>query len=518
MGLPAPNTSWPPAAEHNRYRRMAVNATWYAGDPERLAALYGGLVPAGSTRKNRRFLGVLHDWFWGTTDENEPDDKVHVPVAQDVATLSADLLFSSPPTCTVLEASTTQVATQEDGEMARQAEQALVDAAQARLDDILKAAGFDAVLPAAAETAAALGGVGLRIGWEPGMQAPTITRVDADATCGEWAFGLLQAVTFWRIVAKNDAEVWYHLERHERGGVYHGLYKGKADSLGERMPLTASPVTAGYADQVDEEGWMPLVPGYLCATVVPNMLPDPLDRMSGAGRSDYSPGVLTLFDSIDKTATSMMRDLDDGRSRLVVADYMLKSRKPGEGVEFDQNQHVFTPLAMNPSENGEAPITQVQFALRVEEHLRLLDYWVNLALKECGYNSDSEMGEGGDMTATEYLGRQRRSASTRAKKERYWVAALEPLLEALLAFDAQFVRPATPVRPVSVTLAPMAVESLASLAGTAEVLARAKAASLSTLVATVHPDWTPEEVAEEVAALRAEYGTALPDAVPTYEA
>lgn len=493
MALPESKTAWPPARHTSRYSRMGVCSVWYGGDPAALSGLYGG----GRAEVQTRGWGDrIRGWFWGKTDPTVPDDKIHVGVPQQIATMSSELLFS--------EALGWEVQPYIAPGATEPTQEALQDAerTQARLDEILDTIGWDAILLAAGETGAALGSVGLRIAYDkrlPGITTPRISRVDADHVIPEYSFGILTAVTFWEIVKKRGEAVWYHLERHEPGRILHGLYEGVAGNLGQQVPLTDADATAPLAPLVDEEGAIATGTERLLAVSIPNMLPDPLDRGAEVGRSDYTPAVISLFDAIDRTATSLMRDVEDGRSRLLIADYMLETKGAGKGVAFDGDQHLFTKIRRAPSESGDdAPIDQVQFKIRVDEHLRTIEWLTKEALKEAGYNTDSEVGEGGgEMTATEYRGRAKRSLATRDKKLHYW-RVVEDLLTALLEIDAQHFQSGITPLPVKMIIPESVQPSLAELAATAKALREAQAASIDTVIKMIHPDWDQDQVDAEV--------------------
>lgn len=513
MALPAEKTAWPPAEHTARYDRMHVASTWYGGDPEKLRILYSGLnqtrgAELAMTRgRVAGWLASAFGWLWGRIDPTQPDDKLHVPVAQDIATMSADLLFARSPKFvvqpTVFDA---------DGKPA-ESESAELAKTQQRLDDLLDAIGFDALLLAAAETQAPLGSVGLKIAWDKSVlpSRPTIVRVDADAIVPEYRFGVLTAVTFWSVVHRNGDTLWYHLERHEPGVILHGLYKGERGNLGKRVSLAEVDATAPLAAVVNAEGAIRTPGDAFTAVSIPNMLPDPLDRGSHAGRSDYTPGVVQLFDAIDKTYTSMMRDIDDGRSRLLVADYMLESRGIGKGVEFDQDQHLFTGLKMSPGEKGDPPISQVQFQIRVEQHIAAIEKLTRKAIESAGYSPQTlgDYESGSAMTATEVEARERKSVGTMSKKRRYW-QAVEALLHALLVVDAQEFKSGIVPKPVKIEWQPLATDSLKMLAETVELMKRAEAASLEVRVRTLHPDWDDDTVMEEVERIQEEASVVEP--------
>lgn len=536
-GLPANGSVWPPKEEQSRYDRMRVTSTWYAGDPDRLQALYtagyGGTEVAQDTLLRKAVLAVKR-YFWGTSAAlGERSTKVHVPVAEDIATRSSELLFAEGLTIRVdgpvepedVYEDVIDPNAQPDpitGQMpepekklirAKGEPTAATKATQDALDKIVKRSKLQATLLAAAETQSPLGSVGLRIAWDDEIdpEYPFITRVDADATITEYRWGRLVAVTFWRTLdARNEVYI-RHLERHERGRIYHGIYKGSANNLGNAQPLTDYPsafpeslLAKLVLDPATGQQYIPVDPKYRFATSIPNMLPDPLDRLNAAGRSDYTPGVITLFDSIDETITSLMRDIELAKGRLIVADYMLQDNGPGKGSSFNPETKVFSPLKMSPNEAGEdPPLTLVQFQIRVEEHLRTAEWLIYQALKAAGYNSDTENGQqGGDVTATEYSGRNKRSLSTRDKKISYWQTELEELLEALLAaYKTEFNGPIE-VFPVVVEFPDAVQPDLRMLAETVELLRRAEAASTQVIVETVHPDWDPTQVKEEVERLQ----------------
>jgi hypothetical protein len=477
---------------------MKTSSVWYGGDPAELAAFYaGGTSRAQFQSTVKHAISRVFGWFWSKSDPTAPDDKVHVPLAQDIATQSSELVGNG------LRFEVQHTEFDEAGKPS-DAQNALVAKTQARLDELLDYALFDATLLAGLETSAALGSFGLKIGYDKtvGMKMPTIQRVDADSIIPEYVWGQLVAVTFWRVLARDGEIIFYHLERHERGGIYHGLYRGERGNLGMRIALADRPETAALSSLVNADSFIPMVSDRMTATSIPNMLPDPLDRENGAGRSDFTPGVITLFDAIDKTMTSLMRDIQDGQSRLLVADYMLQSNGAGKGVSFDESQHLFTGLKMQPGETGDAPITQVQFKIRVDEHLATLEDLTTRAIKACGYAPDTDQGDsGGAITATEFSGKAKRSTSTRRKKLRY-LQSIEDLLETLLWVDATYFQSGITPLPVRMIAPPESTPSLKELAETVNLLKQAEASSIRVRVQTLHPEWDAQQIDDEVALIQ----------------
>lgn len=550
MPLPIENSAWPPPAHEKRYRRFPLYEAWYSGDRDRLAAVYGGTAgaanpsgqPVSGQVSQGRVFGVHSSSLWGTPPaEGEPDTRRHLPTAGDICTVASELMHADPPRWVVdgpvLEAD--EVETLPDGttKVVRKAGEPTEDTAkaQARLDEILEKGNFPAVLLAASEIGAALGSYAFRIAFDKTKvpDRPVITRVDADAVLPWYSWGILEGVTFWRVVQRTDSNTWRHLEHHEAGTIQHAVYKGSRDNLGERVDPATVPALAGIAPLLDEEGYLRATGGgrltfalqgnpVRTAVSIPNMLPDPLDRANDAGRSDFKPAVLDLLDAADRLFSQLMEEVEDARSRIILGRTMLESKGKGQGLEFKANRRFWHPVNVPPAEKEGAslPIEQVQFEMRVDQYIAAIVWAVGEAIKAAGYNPQT-MGTDGDITqtATEYAGKNKRSMSTRDKKIRYAEGELAALLTGLLVVDAQeFASGITPY-PVRVEYPEAVQPTQRENAEYARLLRDTEAAARETVVAALHPDWTPTEVAEEVAKILEErrapdpltFGLARPD-------
>lgn len=506
MPFPAPNSPWP--LEGKRYDRVAERSVWYAGDPDDLEAFYtgskgttakiarweGGGISGGLFKKDRQpVTETTSSKFWG--QHVDGDEKVHLPVPEKIAHMSAEALFSDPPRFVV------------EGPMVKDPKTGKVTpapstaATQARLDALVEQTGLLATLLGAAETASALGSVALRIGWDKDVAPhPTVSRADADAYDPFYSWGVQTGVLFWRVVEQTASQTFRHLELHENGAIYHALYVGTEVNLGRVISLADHPATAPFAQQVNEFGAAFARPGLTTAVSIPNMLPDPLDRRSNIGRSDYTPATIGLFSAIDRAATSLMRDVEDGESKLLVADYMLRNMGFGKGATFPADQRMFVSLKRQPGEQGqEAPIDQVQFDIRVEEHLAIIKDLSARAIEAAGFTPDEDQGgDAPEMTATEYVGRNKRTLATRDKKVLYWRDALSRLLTSLLIIDREEFGGTFEPMPVKVVFPDAVQESPKVLAETAGAQKNADASSRYTRVKTMHPDWDEPDIEAEL--------------------
>lgn len=493
MALPENGAAWPPPEWARFYRQMRVDDAWYSGDRARLARVY---AHHAKPAERRRLLA------WGKRSERHRagrrDHRLHVPLAGDIASASADLLFADMPAIRVEDSKT-----------------------QERLEVLLDEGRVQQMLLGAAEQAAALGGVFLRATWDRALvDRPLLDVQQPDAAVPEFRFGMLRAVSFWRELAgSTDATVFRHIERHEPGRIVHALYEGTHDNIGRAIPLTEHPDTRDLLESLDVEGdGQTISTGIrdLTAAYVPNMLPNRLHRGSPVGRSDYAAPIHDLFDSLDDTWTSWMRDIRLARGRLIVPDGYLRDNGPGQGADFDEEQEVWAALKIPPTEGGS--ITLAQFAIRVEEHRATAESLTRQATQSAGYSAGTFglAGDGPAVTATEVDSRDRRSMTTRKKKAGYWSGALPHMLGVMLQLDAAvFGSGVKPERP-RVEFGDGVAESEQQTATTLDLLARAGAVSTHTKVKILHPEWDDTAVRAEVAAILAETGAGAPDPGDTY--
>jgi len=500
MPLPTGDTTWPPTDERVQVCLADWDA-WYSADPDRLEQRYenrGYRQPADHPSQHRGgVLGKVARWFWGNpTTPGEKRTKLHVPLAGDIARTSSGLLFSEPPKLIGSKGTT-----------------------QDRLDALMDE-GLQPTLLEAGEVCSGLGGAYLRVVWDEEVSdRPWIDTVAADRAVPEFRYGRLAAVTFWTVVEMEDSRrVLRHLERHERGVIYHGLYEGSLTALGRAVPLTEHPSTAPLATEVDAEGGIDTgAPKHLTASYVPNVRPARawrhIPKAAYWGQSDYQ-GIEGIMDALDETYSSWMRDVQNGKGRIVVPQSMLESLGPGQGAAWDEERRVYTGLNMLPRPGDPNPLEVVQFEIRVAEHRDTCAELIEQAVRQAGYSASTfgETGDGAAVTATEIRARERRSMGTRARKALYWGPAIADVTAALLAVEAgpRFRVGGLDMEPPKVEFQDSISEGPKELAETAELLARAMAVSRETLVQMIHPDWDDTQVQAEVARLKDEQAMADP--------
>jgi hypothetical protein len=515
---------WPPRTAAQANETYARWAAWYSGDPDKLAQAYQGSLSTADDAKgyDERAAGAFarsrERTFWGRPrspgDNQLRTARMHVPLAADLAATSADLLFGESPTLYVPDESATSTA--EGAAPVRKAHRPTQD----RIDKAVEEQGIQAVLLEAGEIAAAYGGVYLRVMWDTAVaDMPFFDAITPDHAVPEWRSGRLSGVTFWKILPPLDSDqhgvVWRHLERHETGRILHGLYKGTDDKLGDPRPLKEREETRLWAE-MSAGGTIATGARRLAVDYIPNMLPHRHTPGSPLGRSDYD-GIEGPLDALDETWTSWLRDIRLGKGRLIVPDEYTRHLGRGKGAVFDPEQEIYQTVTAMPGNDG-IDMELVQFAIRVAEHKETALSLTAVACRGAGYSVQTfgeQAAEGAAQTATEVTARTDRSAKTRARKIGYWAPALRRLLLTYIEIDlAQFkpdgVQPITP----RVEFPDAVAKDPEALGRVVQLMFAAEAASLHTRVKTLNPDWSDDQIEEEVQRIKDEAKEAMPEIPP----
>lgn len=494
-GTEDPKAQWPPAWMDPILNRIETWAAWHSGDPDKLAAVYTGYdgnadttgffasESGGFKARVRRVISSVVRYFWGQRTSGKPRRRLHDPIAGDIASASADLLFAEPVVAKAVN---------DSGDP--------VEAAQKVLDQIMDAS--QATLLEGGETCAALSGVYLRARWDVETERQQwFDVVGPDCAVPYWKAGELDECTLWKVVHRTGQDVYRHLEHHRRGETEHGLFKGSDDVIGTPVPLDSLPA-AGLADFMSEDGVVTGKSARLAVRYVPNMRPNRIWRdipqAAYLGVSDFS-GVELLMDSLDLAYSSLMRDVDLGKARLVVPRSYMNDHGRGEGASFDLDRELYEPVNAPFDEDKGMQLEMVQFDIRYEEHEAVINRLKTDAIVSAGY-SPQTFGLEGDVaiTATEVAAKARRSLTTRARKINYWDPELSATLTTLLEMAGHAGVKVVLEWPDAVAPDPkMESEKVLNWES-------AKAASIETKVKELHPDWEQEAVDEEVKLIKEE--------------
>ena len=525
MAMPTENTAWPPPAWLAAYIAYAENDAWWTGSRRRLESIYGG----GSATKNtlikpHRNGGLVSDivagikergasFFWGAKGRNltpgAPQPiRTHLPAAANLATLSSDLQFAQSPRFLIpgQEADSKN----EDAVLLRE----LMDADRSR-----------AQLNIYGEMKAALGASICIPMWDEEL-APGEVWWEAfgpDVAIPEFRNGRLAAVTLWS--EQQQDRTFYRLLSHhavedQEGYIEHALFEGSEDNLGQRVPLASHPIGEQYATEVDDRSRvytglqrLDAVYGLNAPTVEWRKHP----TLRYAGRSDFAQ-LHGLFDDLDRTWSSWMRDLRLGAGRTFMPSTYLTSLGRGRGAAFDDLAEYVTKIEM-PGDliDGRLPIHHQQHEIRVEQHERTLNAVYREILRKAGYSpsawGDGGGQDGGQITATEVEDRNAASERTRSKKNLHDRQTLGEL--ARLVLEVHSVKFGGGLKRLDdlpvVEFPEMSQEPPKELAETVAMLEAAGAISLLMKVTRANPDWTATQVSEEVKRIQQERGQEMPD-------
>lgn len=508
MPLPTTNTPWPPPSLEVPHADIDMWRAWYSGNADHLAAVYGGVANYRSNEIARQYFdtdqrraagGDGLRTFWGQdASPGQQAAKLHVPIAADIAEMSANLLWADVPQVSVDADST---------------EAALAKTTTAQIGRYLDDRGH-AKMREASELTAGLSNVFLRVVWDTTLRPrPWVDVIPADAVVPEWRWGLLAAATVWRELAplKDTGEVWRLLEYHQPGSIEYGVYRGGPDLLGMRMEFADHPDSEflGKMKGVNAQGVQGTGVDRLLITHLPNVLPnrvwDGIPGTAPLGRSDFA-GIEPLMDALDESWTSWMRDLRLGKARIVLPQHMLDTEGPGVGGSFDLDKELIVALnGLMDGDTMKGSISEVQFAIRVEEHERTTRALRLQILSSAGYSAQG-FGEAGTIavTATEVAARKEESLTTRGTKLLYQRPALLEVLTTMMMVDVRHCG-AKGVDPAAELTAswPQAVQpDPEATARTLSLLDAAGAISDFMKVKWRSPELDDEEVAAEVRRIR----------------
>lgn len=485
MPFPKEGKEWPPEDYRSWYNKIIEWSTWYSGEPQQLLNLYSSQQFFPDTEWGR---------FWARIESEERANAVHLPAAGDVASTSAHLLFSEAPNFLY----------------------DLKAPGGDRIETFIKENGLLNILLEAAEMAAAMSGVFLKLDIEPELvKIPILSIITPLQAIPYFWRGRLWEVLFFRIVKEGfgGETIWRLFELRSRENdalsIQYKLYKGSRDRVGREVDMRSIDETA----DLGLEDVRYNMPGLGCV-YIPNMRPNRVLPGSSLGMSDFSGGVITLMDSLDFAWSSWMRDIELGMAQIIVDEELLERPEgglitqdtPSARARFNKFQRAFIKLSMTPwrigGEGGIKPIEQVQFDIRVDEHLKTCESLYFQIVSQCGYSPQTfgvvEYGRQTD-SGTALRIRERKSLLTREKKSRYWQPALWDLLWQMQLLDVvSGLSPSYTPQEVDVELQDSVITDEREQSETLRNLDQARAISTYQKVKLLHPDWDEEDVEAEV--------------------
>lgn len=482
----AENKPWPPEEYKPMTEKMREWAAWYSGDVTKLATVYSERLAMPYSTIGR---------FWQKTERQERIEKVHLPLAGDIAAVSADLLFSEPPSVDIPEANE------------ENADQEAINT-QDEINEIVNRNQTYSTMVEAAESGAALGGTYLKVNWDTDFKPfPLLSVAQADAAIPTFKMGYLQEVTFFKIVKEDGSQVFRKLETHripdnrDTSVIITELYKGSKGDLGNKVPLNTLDKTKDEEEVVDTEIEDLLV------RYIPNSLPNRVWRSHNLGNSDYQ-GLEGLLDSLDETYSSLVRELRLSKIEKIVPESWLEFSQTSNNFHYDPDKATYT--AMNaPPDSMEEP-SMIQPKIRVDDYVSTLEQMTQDIINSAGY-SPQYFGlniEGRAESGTALKVREEKTQQTREKKVRYFKDPLEDLLKLMLKVEAKHFgnNEINPELQPEVEFSDALKVNEKEQAATIQKLDQGRAISTYMKVKEQHPNWSDDEIESEVERIKDEQG------------
>lgn len=457
---------WPPKREESVYAQIAAGRSFYDADTCRL----------------RRMQQPREDW----------DDKrryVHDPIAASISSAYADFLFGEPP------------------EIAAVTE---TDATDDRLHEIVETNRLDAKLRDAHEQyVSAEGEAWWRIRTERSAAGvPLIDFCSRSCVVPLISSGIVVAAAFWRQLDSDDKNVVYrHLELQSDGETINRLYRGKTDKLGDPIALAAHSET----EDLDEE-WTHGLP-MLCGRVVNGAgLHDDI----GVGVSDYYR-IKSFLLALDEAATIGAENATlTLKKRLFMQGQILK-----ENGDFDAGKDIIRVESSEETvgEQSSVPIQAVEYSFDAAELVTWREHLTKTILNRVGLvpqiTGDNVEGQAESGTAIRLRFLPTTLAATGRSRE--WIAALPQILSLAMRLDSLplddggFAQAKTYSDGYDVTVElssilprdEQEIVSANALAVTSQIRSRKIA------IRDQHPEWTEEQIDEELQQILTETSTLL---------
>lgn len=478
---------WPPM-DLERYK-MKEHSTWYTGEAELLANFYfdndlqNYMQLNYGTRNNNK--------FWGRQIKNQSNFFIHVPVANDISETSSSFLFGESPII--------RFGSDSEG----------MKGNQKQLDDMLTKSGFFKKLVEAAEVASAIGGVYLKVAWDSELSDQPIPVI---AQCEQafpvFKFGKLVKATLVYEVSNDGSTVYRLAETISKGKIENTLYKGSADNLGSLCDLSECESTKDLEQLVETADVMTCV-------YIPNLLPNKLNRQSPMGRSDYH-GIETLMDALDEVFSAWMIDVQIARGKIHVPSGYVKEIGENGKTKFNIDTMMYEELDVDPTSMTD-PIKVTQFEIRSEQFEKTCLNLLDRIITSAGYSPQS-FGlniAGRAESGTALNVRERKSFSTTNKKQSYWEDGLKEFVKAMCAIKQTFLGGKfTCDLDVNIAFSDSISNNLSEVSNSVKTLSDAKAISTDTKVRMVHPEWTDEQVTQEVERILNDDSTGMPQDNP----
>jgi len=251
---------------------------------------------------------------------------------------------------------------------------------------------------------------------------------------------------------------------------------------------------------------------------------------SDYGASDYE-GAIDSFDAMDEAYTNIFKELRTNRTVRYIPKDMIPKSFNGEFALNDDFTDAYVQVESDVDQNSKNEITFSIIPDKTESHKAKFLTALTTALNKAGL-SPYAIGitglESVNASAESQQERNKVTLETRKAKMSLWKPFIEEMLIKILELNDWMIEHKLVEQDykdngikwenidIQVSFGDYIVETENSIIGQAINKLQAGVASTETAIKEIHPDWTDEQVMEEVNRIRYEKGVALdtPDALP----
>ena len=342
--------------------------------------------------------------------------------------------------------------------------------------------------------------------------------------------GIIREIRFPTYYKKKDTnyrldEIYTQTENKD-ACIYYKLYKlNVEDNREDEVPLYTLPET----EHIDPEPKVFEGIKGLLAFAKPNkkslMFVD-----SDYGASDYE-GAIDSFDAMDEAYSTIFRELRSNRTVRYIPKDMIPKSPDGRFILNDDFTDAYVQIESDIDQNNKNQITFSMIPDKTESHKAKFLTALTTALNKAGL-SPYAIGitglESVNASAESQQERNKVTLETRKAKIEVWKPFIEEMLIKVLELNEWMIRNNLTEQPykdvgidwnnieVQVSFGDYIVETEGSIVSNVAAKMSAGVSSTETALKEIHPDWTDEQVLEEVNRIRYEKGMALdtPDSLP----
>lgn len=343
------------------------------------------------------------------------------------------------------------------------------------------------------------------------LDVPIIEFVSRRNVIPHFAGRFVQGATFVTEWATGTSEVVRLLETYDAGSIESLLCRGTRTTLGQPIGLDSFDPTRGRQEMVLTGIDWPLVA----------FIPNTIDADVTRGYSDYA-GLRDRFLALNEAATVGQANLRlAGRKRALVDGAYLN-----RNMRLDTDDDVLIRTDGNGVDGDPAKALQIiDYAFQAKETIAWVDHLLDTTLAMAGISPQSvgRNVDGGAISGTALKLKMSHSLMEAAGKQRHFAKGLKRLLRAAQIIDGRSIGEGGFARSYvardsepSITFGDGLPRDDMETADEIMKLVSADALSIEQRVERANPDFTEQQMTDEIDRLRAEQTQALPP-VPSFQ-